>query len=51
MEALKCTASKCIDGCSKELYQVSEELWKNPELGFEEYKAHEILTKFLEKKG
>ena len=51
MEALKCTASKCIDGCSEELYQISEELWKNPELGFEEYKAHEILTRFLEKKG
>ena len=51
MEALKCTASKCIDSCSEELYQISEELWKNPELGFEEYKAHEILTKFLEKKG
>ncbi len=51
-EELKCTASKYIDGCSEELYQqIYEELWMNPELGFEEYKAHEILTGFLEKKG
>jgi amidohydrolase len=51
-EELKCTASKYIDGCSEELYQqICEELWMNPELGFEEYKAHEILTGYLEKKG
>ena len=51
-KTLKCLASERIDLCSDELYQeISDEIWKNPEIGFEEYKAHEILTQFLEKKG
>ena len=51
-ETLKSTSSRFIDSCSEELYQeISDEIWKNPELGFEEYKAHDVLTTFLEKKG
>ena len=49
--ALKDTASKSIETCTKELYQLSDEIWKNPELCYEEYKAHDLLTNFLEKKG
>ena len=26
-------------------------IWENPELGHEEYKAHQFLTDFLEEKG
>ena len=30
---------------------MSQELWENPELGLEEFKAHELLTNFLEQEG
>ena len=48
---VKTRASAAIDASSQELYELSSEIWRNPELGFEEYKAHELLTSFLEKKG
>ena len=48
---LKELASTAVDACREELYQLSEQIWKNPELCFKEYKAHELLTGFLEKKG
>ena len=50
-ESHKITAAAAIDSCSQELCELSGEIWKNPELGFKEYKAHELLTSFLEKKG
>lgn len=33
------------------LHHVSQEIWKNPELKFEEKHAHDLLTKVLEEKG
>ena len=48
---LKAVATAVIDSYNQELRELSSEIWKNPELGFEEYKAHELLTNFLEKKG
>ena len=48
---LKDKATSTIDASSQELYELSSEIWKHPELGFKEYKAHELLTSFLEKKG
>ena len=51
MTALKDTASVVIDSHHEELSNLSGEIWKNPELGFKEHKAHELLTTFLEKKG
>ena len=48
---LKDKAASTIDASSQELYELSSEIWRNPELGFKEYKAHELLTSFLEKKG
>ena len=50
-ESHKIVAATAIDSCSWELYELSSEIWRNPELGFKEYKAHELLTSFLEKKG
>ncbi|XP_065883444.1 xaa-Arg dipeptidase-like [Dysidea avara] len=47
----KSRANLEIERYSQELNKVGEEIWSNPELGFEEYKAHEILTDFLEQKG
>ena len=32
-------------------FLLSNEVWKNPELNFKEFKAHELLTNFLEKEG
>lgn len=34
-----------------ELLDLSNNIWKNPEIGFREYKAHDLLTAFLEKYG
>ncbi|XP_014771841.1 xaa-Arg dipeptidase [Octopus bimaculoides] len=36
---------------AQELSDISKEIWTNPELGFKEYKAHDILTNFLENYG
>ena len=50
-EDLKAAASAAVDVNKEELSLLSSEIWKNPELGFKEHKAHELLTSFLEKKG
>ena len=51
MAELKAVASGAIDACRGELQQLSAEIWRNPELSFEEHKAHDLLTSYLEKKG
>ena len=51
MAELKHVASAAIDGCRDELQQLSDEIWRQPELGFKEHKAHDLLTSFLERKG
>ena len=48
---LKDAASAAIDRHAKELRDLSEEIWKTPELNFKEYTAHQLLTDFLEMKG
>ena len=45
------TAISCIDDHKEELRSLSDEIWRNPELNFQEYKAHKLLTDFLESKG
>ena len=40
-----------IDRNRLELRKLSEEIWKNPELNYEEHTAHKLLTDFLEEKG
>lgn len=40
-----------IDNKKEELVEISKYIWNNPELGYEEYKAKEILTDYLEKEG
>lgn len=40
-----------IDKRLDDLNEISEQIWKNPELGFEEKFAHELLTNFLEREG
>ena len=50
-EDLKAAASAAVDINKEELSLLSGEIWKNPELGFKEHRAHELLTSFLERKG
>ncbi|KAK3828532.1 MAG: hypothetical protein J3Q66DRAFT_376559 [Benniella sp.] len=40
-----------IEDASAELRAISRKLHKHPELGYKEYKAHALLTDYLEKKG
>ena len=40
-----------IEAASERLREVSNEIWKHPELLMEEVKAHSLLTDFLEKEG
>ncbi len=39
------------ESSDEELRLLSEEIWKNPEVALEEYKAHQLLSDFLENKG
>lgn len=51
VEALKLAASAAIDTRAAELNSLGVEIWKNPELNYEEYKAHDLLTGYLEENG
>lgn len=48
VEALKRVACIAIVESSKDLSRLSYEIWSLPELCFEEYHAHEVLTTYLE---
>ena len=48
---LKAVASVSIDTNKTALQEVGDEIWRNPELGFHETKAHATLTAFLERNG
>ena len=50
-QGLKAVATAAIEAHNKELSQLSDSIWRQPELNFKEFKAHELLTGFLEKKG
>jgi amidohydrolase len=44
-------ASNAIDSEKDELIKLSNEIWQNPEIGLEEYKAVANLTSFLQARG
>ena len=44
-------ASNAIQHQKEPLKALSEEIWKNPELNFEEHIAHRVLTDYLEGQG
>ncbi|XP_060562020.1 peptidase M20 domain-containing protein 2-like [Ruditapes philippinarum] len=50
-EELKKIASNAIDNAAVELKEISDQIWKHPELGNEEFYAHDLLTDFLAKHG
>ena len=47
----KLIANTAIDSISADLSQLGGDIWKNPELGFKEFKSHQLLTEFLEIKS
>ncbi|XP_033739662.1 peptidase M20 domain-containing protein 2-like [Pecten maximus] len=51
MAELKRVACEAIDRVALDLNNISQELWKNPELNYNEHHAHTILTDFLENQG
>jgi len=51
LEKLKETICQEVDKRLETLNDISEQIWKNPELGFDEKFAHKLVTDFLEKEG
>ena len=49
--SLKKLACETIDKREEDLKKLSSEIWNHPELGLEEYLAHELLTTFLRNEG
>jgi metal-dependent amidase/aminoacylase/carboxypeptidase family protein len=45
---LKNTFKKNLDSIHKQLTEVSDWMYENPELGFKEFKTSEYLVKFIE---
>ena len=50
-DSLKSVVSEAIDAASDTLHQLSKYIWENPELGLEEYKAHDYISKVLQDQG
>lgn len=48
---LKARAIAEIEKYSSSLREISEQIWNNPELCFAEYKAHALLSQFLDSEG
>ncbi|XP_074656269.1 xaa-Arg dipeptidase-like [Tubulanus polymorphus] len=51
INVLKAVVSYSIQQNEQELGELSQKIWKNPELGFNEFEAHRILTEFLRRHG
>ena len=49
VHGLKKIACTAID--EDGLFYLSQKIWSNPELGFQERFAHDVFTQFLSKKG
>lgn len=51
IQSLKSVALAAIESRVSELNSLGVQIWENPELNYEEYKAHDLLTSFLEGSG
>ena len=51
METLKECVSASLQENAAKLTAIGDELWRNPELNYEEHKAHDLLTSFLTERG
>jgi metal-dependent amidase/aminoacylase/carboxypeptidase family protein len=50
MDDIKAAACKAIDDHADELNALSQEIWNNPELAFQEHHSHDVLSEFLQTK-
>ena len=48
---LKAASAVAIEQRQQELYELSDQIWRQPELGFKEHIAHRLLTTYLESQG
>lgn len=51
MTDLKKIACDTVEENKTKLEELADDLWKNPELAFKEYRSHDVLTSFLESHG
>ncbi|XP_077491476.1 xaa-Arg dipeptidase-like isoform X2 [Amblyomma americanum] len=51
MEQYRCIAQDTIDSKADALTTLGQYLWRNPELAFAEFKAHDYITRYLEGEG
>ncbi|KAM9003729.1 peptidase M20 domain-containing protein 2 [Sarcophilus harrisii] len=51
LELLKRRAAECIDEAAERLGALSQEIWSEPELAYQEYRAHGALTRFFEQES
>ena len=51
MEARFDAAKTAIDNKEKQLRELGSEIWRNPELGNQEIRAHKVITAFLRENG
>ncbi|KAJ8315750.1 hypothetical protein KUTeg_007900 [Tegillarca granosa] len=51
MTDLKKVVCDTVEENKEKLAELSDDLWKNPELKFKEYRSHDVLTSFLESHG
>ena len=51
LRGLKEVALRTIDNFAPELYNLNQKIWRNPELGYGEKYAHELLTAYFSEKG
>lgn len=51
VEYLKNVAVKAIDDKDRQLFDINQQIHRNPELAYKEFKAHDLLTQYLEDQG
>ncbi|XP_070580397.1 peptidase M20 domain-containing protein 2-like [Ptychodera flava] len=51
LKSAKQKACEAIDKAATDLNSLSQQIWMNQELSYEEYHAHQVLTDYLEKNG
>ncbi|XP_074166410.1 xaa-Arg dipeptidase [Sminthopsis crassicaudata] len=51
LELLKCRAAQCIDEAAERLGALSQAIWSEPELAYQEHRAHGALTRFFEQES
>ncbi|PLB46436.1 hypothetical protein P170DRAFT_448327 [Aspergillus steynii IBT 23096] len=51
IDEVKASVDAALDTLQSSLRGLNHQIWSNPELGYQEYKAHDTICDFLEKQG